>query len=425
MIPSFQSNKSPTQSSDRSTAKHPYIRVTSLMDSTLFFRSLVSETKSSIGPYFGTHTWARVLRFLLISRRVTNQIDKERPQNPRPSVRDEVGSSSSGKRKGGESSKGKKKFKKTLRYDMKTTISVMKSRQEQVKKKTQGLRTHRQFGSYGKDSLLAFVSETKLRKNKVETIRLATRMYGCFVVDRSDDCVGLLLLWDFNEILHSSKKKGGRRRARVHMEDFQRSLRDANLWYIRPKNGWFTWVGGTRAHTFVKERIDRVVSNKDWQLMFLGCLVSTVPTACTNHCALLLSLESVAPSRSHRADYFKFDVFWATEEQYGNIAKGMKCVSENEFFTWIRLRSQTLFVSNDTRPWRSLRSSSIRMKPSGIRDLGQRASSMSLLATSPLFRSSGAEPDEEIQHAIDRCVTPMDNEMLSRNFTSEEVIQAF
>ncbi|XP_039020114.1 uncharacterized protein LOC120151856 [Hibiscus syriacus] len=42
-----------------------------------------------------------------------------------------------------------------------------------------------------------------------------------------------------------------------------------------------------------------------------------------------------------------------------------------------------------------------------------------------LFWSSGATTNEEILQAIDRCVTPMDNEMLCRNFTPEEVTQAF
>ncbi|XP_039030710.1 uncharacterized protein LOC120165212 [Hibiscus syriacus] len=124
---------------------------------------------------------------------------------------------------------------------------------------------------------------------------------------------------DFNEIIHPSEKKEGQRRARVHMKDFQRCLQDADLWDIRSKDGWFTWVSGTRAHTFVQERIDRVVANNDWHLMFPGCSVSTIPTASSDHYALLLSLESLASSRPHRVYYFKFDVCWASEEQCRNI----------------------------------------------------------------------------------------------------------
>ncbi|KAK8636251.1 hypothetical protein V6N13_004955 [Hibiscus sabdariffa] len=45
-----------------------------------------------------------------------------------------------------------------------------------------------------KDPSLVFLSETRLYENKDDVTR-SLDMVGNFVVERSDDCVGLMLLW--------------------------------------------------------------------------------------------------------------------------------------------------------------------------------------------------------------------------------------
>ncbi|XP_039018609.1 uncharacterized protein LOC120149964 [Hibiscus syriacus] len=236
-----------------------------------------------------------------------------------------------------------------------------------------------------KDSMLVFVSETKLRKNKTEAIRLATKMFGFFSVERLEHCVGLMMLWkegldvslqsfsnlhidvevfwkekkfrftgfygrcgwsdkkhnwemisrlastsslpwclggDFNEIIHADEKRGGRKSVRVHMEEFQRCIRDADVWDIRPRSRWFSWASGTRAKTFVRERIDRYVAKIDWRLLFPECFVDTVPMASSDDLTILLSLEGATTISSPRRDYFKFDACWANEDQCRDICIG-------------------------------------------------------------------------------------------------------
>ncbi|XP_039064057.1 uncharacterized protein LOC120209036 [Hibiscus syriacus] len=235
-----------------------------------------------------------------------------------------------------------------------------------------------------KDPMLVFVSETKLRKNKSEAIRLATKMYGCFEVERAEGCVGLMMLWneridvtllsysnlhidvevsgigdkfrftgfygrsswaekkhnwemisrlastsllpwcvggDFNEIIHSDEKRGGRKPVRSHMEEFFQCLRGADLWDIRPRVGWFSWASGTRAKTYVCERIDRFVAKNDWRLMFQDCSVETISMAMSDHSAISLKLVGEERMCETRKDYFKFDVCWANEDQCRDIVK--------------------------------------------------------------------------------------------------------
>ncbi|KAK8660462.1 hypothetical protein V6N13_051388 [Hibiscus sabdariffa] len=47
-----------------------------------------------------------------------------------------------------------------------------------------------------KDPAIVFVSESRLRKNKVDNISRRLGMVGSLVVDRSESCVGLFLLWN-------------------------------------------------------------------------------------------------------------------------------------------------------------------------------------------------------------------------------------
>ncbi|KAE8657562.1 hypothetical protein F3Y22_tig00116989pilonHSYRG00276 [Hibiscus syriacus] len=128
---------------------------------------------------------------------------------------------------------------------------------------------------------------------------------------------------DFNEILHAYKNEGGRRWANVHMNGFQSCLWDADLWDIRPREGWFTWSGGTNTRTFVTEHINRFVATNVCRLMFPDYSVTTILTSFLNHCALFLFLESVDASRPPRIDYFKFDVCWVKEEQCTDIVRSI------------------------------------------------------------------------------------------------------
>ncbi|KAK8684295.1 hypothetical protein V6N13_040325 [Hibiscus sabdariffa] len=46
------------------------------------------------------------------------------------------------------------------------------------------------------DPAVIFVCESRLKKNKVENIRRRLGMVGNLVVEKSDDCVGLFMLWN-------------------------------------------------------------------------------------------------------------------------------------------------------------------------------------------------------------------------------------
>ncbi|KAE8691237.1 hypothetical protein F3Y22_tig00110890pilonHSYRG00156 [Hibiscus syriacus] len=177
-------------------------------------------------------------------------------------------------------------------------------------------------------------------------------------------------------------------------------------------------------------------------LMFPGSSVSTVPTTCSDHCALFLNMENIASNRTHRVDYFKFDVCWAKEEQCGNIVRSIWENNDDSLSSklkkmgdklgrWQRMRKGQVNKDEKRIRHRILDLVSVRISDSACE---QRCRAMAelkeLIDKDEVYwkqqsRSSSTEPDEEILQAIDRWVTPMENDMLGRNFTPEEVIQAF
>lgn len=62
---------------------------------------------------------------------------------------------------------------------------------------------------------------------------------------------------DFNEILHSSKKMGGRSKSEKQMQGFQEALVNGNLIDLGHSGDFFTWSNKQEDDTFTKERLDR------------------------------------------------------------------------------------------------------------------------------------------------------------------------
>ncbi|KAE8708292.1 hypothetical protein F3Y22_tig00110348pilonHSYRG00365 [Hibiscus syriacus] len=221
---------------------------------------------------------------------------------------------------------------------------------------------------------------------------------------------------DFNEIIHSDEKRGGRKPVRSYMEEFFQCLRGADLWDIRPKVGWFSWASGTRAKTYVCKRIDRFVAKNDWRLKFQDCSIETIPMAMSDHSAILLKMVGEERICDTRKDYFKFDFCWANEDQCPitdvncelrrKALVDLKEVMDKDENYWFQ-RSRVAWLKDGDR-----NSSFFHARANGRRKKNR-------------IEGLLTAPDEEILQAIDRCVSQSDNDLLCRAFSAEEVTSAF
>lgn len=75
-------------------------------------------------------------------------------------------------------------------------------------------------------------------------------------------------LGDFNAILSQSEKQGGHPFASPFSSSFQWFLLHASMVDIGCIDNPFSWANKRYGHSFIQERLDRVVANGDWHLAF-------------------------------------------------------------------------------------------------------------------------------------------------------------
>ncbi|GLT69224.1 hypothetical protein SLA2020_413920 [Shorea laevis] len=105
-----------------------------------------------------------------------------------------------------------------------------------------------------------------------------------------------ILIGDFNAILSSAEKKGGRNfgsPSHNSFVDFVHSNGLVDLGYV---GNPFTWNNNRQGTHNIKERLDRGLSNHNWILLFLNALITHLPAIASDHNPLLLSTNNNRPN---------------------------------------------------------------------------------------------------------------------------------
>lgn len=69
---------------------------------------------------------------------------------------------------------------------------------------------------------------------------------------------------DFNEIVEQSEKSGGPLRHESYMVQFRVALEECKLSDLGFRGSKFTWTNCRTDGTFIKERLDQAVANREW-----------------------------------------------------------------------------------------------------------------------------------------------------------------
>ncbi|GMJ08165.1 hypothetical protein HRI_004485700 [Hibiscus trionum] len=121
-----------------------------------------------------------------------------------------------------------------------------------------------------------------------------------------------MVLGDFNEILYTREKQGGRLRLQRQMDAFQTAIDDCGLSDIGYSGRWFTWEKGKFSLTNIRERLDRGIANGGWWEMFPLFSLSHLEDSLSDHCPLLLNTGS--DSNGPRQAHFRFEAAWLVED---------------------------------------------------------------------------------------------------------------
>ncbi|CAO2184128.1 unnamed protein product [Urochloa humidicola] len=129
---------------------------------------------------------------------------------------------------------------------------------------------------------------------------------------------------DFNEIICQSEQFGGNDRGEWQMEGFREAIRSCDLSDLGFNGLPYTWDNRQWGDRNVKVRLDRVLADERLLDRFDGSNVLHVQMASSDHCALLIKLQSARlVGRRHRERPFRYENMWRRHDEYpGVIQRG-------------------------------------------------------------------------------------------------------
>ncbi|XP_023871998.2 uncharacterized protein LOC111984613 [Quercus suber] len=124
---------------------------------------------------------------------------------------------------------------------------------------------------------------------------------------------------DFNELMHSGEKEGGRSRPVQQMANFCEAINSCQLRDLGYIGQDFTWSRRLGNRGWVRERLDRALVSSGWAAKFPKKRLYHKANSSSDHCMLLLK-DSPSTSRRKRGPKpFRFETMWLKEESCADV----------------------------------------------------------------------------------------------------------
>ncbi|RYQ97381.1 hypothetical protein Ahy_B08g093428 [Arachis hypogaea] len=157
-----------------------------------------------------------------------------------------------------------------------------------------------------------------------------------------------LFIGDFNDVLTQEEKMSLHPKPHSQVREF-RSFVDSNfLMDLDLKGGRFTWFSNPRNRFVTRERIDRTLVNWEWRLLFENASLTTMPAISSDHSSLILDLKLVYKIRKS----FKFEAFWADNEECEKIVKKGWEKEVSQSYEWTRITRRMNNCKEELKKWR-------------------------------------------------------------------------
>jgi len=127
-----------------------------------------------------------------------------------------------------------------------------------------------------------------------------------------------LCLGDFNEILYNWEKVGKHRAETYRLIAFRDFIQRYSLMDLESKGCAFTWTNNREGDQLVKKRLDRALCTATWRTIYPIAESIALPPIGSDHSPILVSLNL---QRKKRAQRFKYEAFWAEEEECTQVVK--------------------------------------------------------------------------------------------------------
>ncbi|KAL1105841.1 hypothetical protein V6Z11_D04G160800 [Gossypium hirsutum] len=137
-----------------------------------------------------------------------------------------------------------------------------------------------------------------------------------------DQSMRWLVIGDFNEILSSFEKKGGRLKSARQMAEFRSTLEDCLLYDVSYTSRWFTWERGWFLSSNLRERLDRGVATPNWLHHFLDFSLEHLSHSFSDHYPLLLNTMGKMRHKENRlALLFRFEAKWCLDDSFEEVVQ--------------------------------------------------------------------------------------------------------
>jgi hypothetical protein len=155
-----------------------------------------------------------------------------------------------------------------------------------------------------------------------------TGFYGHLSLDKEGESWSLLkhlkfcppLPWccagDFNEILELAENDGLGPRCESQMAGFGKVLEEcglSDLGFVGPR---FTWSNHQTGYSFLQERLDRALGDREWCQLFPNVIVSVLEAICFDHNPILVAFKEYKESNCFNKGGFKFEAAWTRDVEY-------------------------------------------------------------------------------------------------------------
>ncbi|KAA3477739.1 reverse transcriptase [Gossypium australe] len=120
-----------------------------------------------------------------------------------------------------------------------------------------------------------------------------------------------LVVGDFNEILFSFEKQGGRIREERQIDAFRKTLDDCELADLGFSEQWYTWERGRLVSNNIREQLDRGVVNTRWWELFPNFEVCHLQHSFSDHCPLVVNTNRNGVRGNNGQKWrFRFNADW-------------------------------------------------------------------------------------------------------------------
>lgn len=128
---------------------------------------------------------------------------------------------------------------------------------------------------------------------------------------------------DFNKIMWSVEKKGGKIKEWHQMRRFREVLEICGLLDLGYMGSPFTWSNGRRGEDNIREKLDRALSNAAWKTIYQKIHIKHLARYKSDHSPLIVYCEHKAQQQEgqRRQCMFRFEHTWMHHNEFQEILK--------------------------------------------------------------------------------------------------------